>query len=240
MKDCRPMSINEIHEFEINMLQLSDSFFPTGMYSTSSGLETFFYQKRIRNASELQQLLKVYIENQIGPADCVALGNSIDCTRVPNLQMLIKVDQKLFSMKLVKEIRDVSVRSGTQLLKCISMILPDNKILRDYQEAIVQGEASGIYPVALGLTCALFNIPKRKAGLVLIYSFAVSVIGAALRLGMINHFEGQKIVNELKPVMLSTVMKNVDRQLLDMWQFAPEIDTTQIIHEQSERRMFIS
>jgi urease accessory protein len=234
------MSIDEVYDFEVNMLQLSDSFFPTGMYSTSSGLETFFYQKRIKNATELQQLLKVYIENQIGPADCVALGNSIDCARVSNLEKLIKADERLFSMKLVKEIRDVSVRSGTQLLKCISTMVPDNKILKDYQEAIIQRKASGIYPVALGLTCAIFNIPKKKAGLVLIYSFAVSVIGAALRLGIINHFEGQITINNLKPVMTSTVRKNVDKQLRDMWQFTPEIDTTQILHEQSERRMFIS
>jgi urease accessory protein len=234
------MSTNDVYEFEINMLQLSDSFFPTGMYSTSSGLETFFYQKRIRNAAELQQLLKVYIENQIGPADCVALGNSIDCVLVPDIKKLIIVDEKLFSMKLVKEIRDVSVRSGTQLLKCVGAILPDNKELQDYQGAIINGKASGIYPVALGLVSALFGIPKSKAGLVLIYSFVVSIIGAALRLGMITHIEGQKLINELKPVMLSTVKKNINRQLLDMWQFAPEIDMTQIHHEQAERRMFIS
>jgi urease accessory protein len=143
-------------------------------------------------------------------------------------------------MKLVKEIRDVSVRSGTQMLKCVATMLPDSKTLRDYQEAIVQGRGSGIYPVALGLTCALFNIPKRKAGLVLIYTFAVSMIGAALRLGIINHFEGQKTINELKPVMLNVVRKNVNKKLQDMWQFTPEIDTTQMLHEQSERKMFIS
>lgn len=234
------MNTNEIHEYDINLLQLSDSFFPTGLYSTSSGLETFFYQKRIRTATELKQLLTIYLQNQIGPADCVALGNSYEYAKASDLKKLKTADQRIFSMKLVKEIRDVSIRSGTQLLKCISSIIATNQVLVDYQAAIKNGTASGIYPVALAVSCAAFGIPKGKAGLILVYSFAVSVIGAALRLGMLTHFEGQKIIDELKPVMLNTVKKNVNRQLSDMWQFAPEIDITQILHEQAETRMFIS
>lgn len=234
------MSTNEICEYEISLLQLSDSFFPTGMYSTSSGLETFFYQKRIQTAAELKQLLTIYLENQIGPADCVALGNAYKYAKASDFEKLRETDQKIFSMKLVKEIRDVSVRSGTQLLKCVSSIVADDKTLRDYQDAIKNRIASGIYPVALAVSCAAFGIPKSKAGLILVYTFTVSVVGAALRLGMLNHFEGQKIIDELKPVMLNTVKKNVNRQLSDMWQFAPEIDITQILHEQAETRMFIS
>jgi urease accessory protein len=234
------MSTDELHEYEVNMLQLSDSLFPTGMYSTSSGLETFFYQKRVRNAAELQMVLEVFIANQIGPADCVALGNSYDSTMISDMQKLEEADQRLFSMKLVKEIREVSVRSGTQLLKCIREMTSNNVILQNYQTAINNGKASGIYPVALGLTTALFGIPKNKSGLILIYTFTASVVGAALRLGIINHFEGQRIINALKPIMSKSVEKNINKKLVDMWQFTPEIDITQMSHEQAERRMFIT
>jgi urease accessory protein len=234
------MNTPEIYEYELSMLQISDSLFPTGMYSTSSGLETFFYQKKIKNAAELQKLLKAYLRNQIGSADCVALGNAYEHAMASDLQKLKEADRRLFSMKLVKEIRDVSVRSGTQLLKCVASIAEDSKILRAYRDAIKNGEASGVYPVALAVACALFGIPKSKAGLVLMYTFTASVVGAALRLGMIDHLEGQKVIAELKPAMLKAVERNVNRQLSDMWQFAPEIDITQMVHEQAETRMFIS
>ncbi len=234
------MTTPEINEFEISMLQLSDSLFPTGMFSTSSGLETFFYQKKIRNSEQLRQLLSVYLENQIGPADCVALGNAYEHARASDLQKLKEADLRLFSMKLVKEIREVSVRSGTQLLKCVDSITSDSKTLNEYRDAIKKGEASGVYPVALAVACALFGIPKGKAGLILVYTFVVSVVGAALRLGMLDHIEGQKVIAELKPAMLNVVNRNIDRQLSDMWQFAPEIDITQIAHEQADTRMFIS
>ncbi len=230
----------EIHEYDISIMQIADSFFPTGMYSTSSGLETFFYQKKIRTAIEVLKMLKVYLENQIGPADCVALGNAFESARVSDLEKLKEADLRLFSMKLVKEIRDVAVRSGTQLLRCVDSITSESRILRAYRGAIQNNEASGIYPVALAVACFTFGIPKAKAGLILVYSFAVSVVGAALRLGILDHIEGQKVIAELKPVMLNTVEKNVNRSSLGMWQFAPEIDITQIMHEQADTRMFIS
>ena len=43
----------------ISALQLSDSFFPTGMYTTSNGLEALFYSKKIKNANELRDLISL-------------------------------------------------------------------------------------------------------------------------------------------------------------------------------------
>jgi urease accessory protein len=225
---------------EISMLQLSDSFFPTGMYATSNGLEALFYNKRIKKANELRDLIQIYLEHQIGPADCTALGNSYEYTEKSDLPKVLEVDQTIFSMKLVKEIRDASSRAGTQLLKCLTFFITNSKLLNVYLEAINKGQASGIYPVALAIASKTFNIPKNKAGLMLLYSFSVSVVGAALRLGLLQHFEGQRIIHELKPTILEVVKNNIDRPLESMWQFAPGIDIIQIVHERMSSKMFIT
>ena len=39
---------------DLSMLQLSDSFFPTGMYSMSNGLEAIFYSGKKMKAEELR------------------------------------------------------------------------------------------------------------------------------------------------------------------------------------------
>ena len=49
---------------------------------------------------------------------------------------------------------------------------------------VKSGMASGIYPVSFAIVSNSLNIPKHKAGLMLLYGFTVSMIGAALRLGM--------------------------------------------------------
>ena len=235
------MSIDKISVEEISIMQLCDSFFPTGMYTMSSGLEALFYsKKKLRDANDLRDLIRIYIEHQIGPADCTALGNSYGYAERSDLQKLLEVDQMLFSMKLVRETREAMTRSGTQLLRCVSSFITDNEILNKYQEATKTRDASGVYPVALAVVSSTLGIPKTKAGLMMLYSLSVSLVGAALRLGMLQHLEGQRIIHELKPSMLKTVNNNIDRQQTSMWQFVPEIDIIQIAHERMGSKMFIT
>ena len=224
---------------DLSMMQLSDSFFPTGMYSMSNGLEAIFYSGKKIKAEELRELVKTYLEYQIGPADCTALGNAYEHAARSDLLKLLEVDRVIFSMKLVQEIRDASIRSGTQLVRCIRSF-SDNKILGQYDDAIRGGQAFGPYPVALAVAANAFLIPKEKAALVMLYSFSVSIVGAALRLGMLQHFDGQKVIDELKPTIVKVTKANINRPIEGMWQFAPSIDIIQISHERMNSKMFIT
>jgi len=211
------------------------------MYSTSNGLEALFYSRRkIVEADDLRELIKVYLECQIGPADCSALGNAYEHTQRKDLQKLLEVDNTLFSMKLIEEVRSASIRSGTQILKCVISFIPNNDILNRYQEAIKQRRAAGVYPVALAVIGHAFGISKYMACLSMVYGFSVSMVGAALRLGILQHFDGQRIIHELKPSISQVVEKYIDRPVTSMWQFAPDIDLIQIAHEKMSSKMFIT
>ena len=224
---------------DLSMMQLSDSFFPTGMYSMSNGLEAIFYSGKKIKAEELRELVKTYLEYQIGPADCTALGNAYEHAARSNLAKLLEVDKAIFSMKLVQEIRDASMRSGTQLVRCIRSF-SNNKILGQYEDAIRGGQAFGPYSVALAVAANAFLIPKEKTALVMLYSFSVSMVGAALRLGMLQHFDGQKVIDELKPTIVKVIQANINRPIEGIWQFAPSIDIIQISHERMNSKMFIT
>ncbi len=227
---------------ELGAFQLSDSFFPTGMYTTSNGLEALQYanKKKLIDPKELSEIIKVYLECQIGPADCTALGNSYDCAEREDLKALIDIDRMIFSMKLVKEIREASTRSGVQLLRCLLSFVSDNKLLNTYNEAIRSHSAAGVYPVAFAIACKILGVTKKNAGLILLYGFTVSMVGAALRLGMLQHFDGQRVIHELKPDISQIVRNCIGRPLAGMWQFAPAIDTVQIKHERMVSKMFIT
>ena len=224
---------------DLSMMQLSDSFFPTGMYSMSNGLEAIFYSGKKMKSEELRELVKTYLEYQMGPADCTALGNAYEYASRSSLSKLLEVDRAIFSIKLVQEIRDASIRSGTQLVRCIRSF-SDNKILGQYEDAIRGGKAFGPYPAALAVAANAFLIPKEKAALMMLYSFSVSIVGAALRLGMLQHFDGQKVIDELKPTIVKVTRANINRPIEGLWQFAPSIDVIQIAHERMNSKMFIT
>ena len=224
---------------DLSLMQISDSFFPTGLYTMSNGLETLFSEKRIASIDELRELIQTNIVQQIGPADCVALANAYDFTASKDVQSIITCDKLLFATKLVKELRDATCRSGTQMIKCINSFV-SNDVLNEYYEAVKNSETAGTHAVVIGVVSNALGIEKQKAVLHFLYGFSVSMVGAALRLGMIEHIQSQKILHQLKPVIAETCNKYISKSLDEMWQFAPEYDVIQIEHEQTFSKMFIT
>jgi urease accessory protein len=204
----------------------------------SNGLEALFKKKKIKEC-ELQGIIQVFLERQIGPADCCALGNAYESAAKSDLAGVLAADDALFSIKLVQEVRSASARSGAQLVRCVRTFSED-KILDGYAGAIKKGKTTGMYPVAFAVACAALCIPKQEAGAVMLYAFCVSMAGAALRLGAIDHVAAQKMLHGLKPAIARTARENIDRPLGSMWQFAPALDILQMEHEQMDSKMFIT
>lgn len=233
------MSIDEIEQ-ELGVMQLSDSFFPTGIFTTSNGLEFLFNEKKIQGIVDLIELIRINIIQQIGPTDCVALANVMDSTNNNEFYKIIEIDNLVFATKSIKEIRDASVRSGVQLIKCVSEFIKDNNILNQYKDSITQEKTHGIFPVAFGICCNSLKIKKEKGMAMMLYGFSVGVIGAALRLGLIQHIESQKILHSLKSLIGQTIKENSNKSIFEMCQFAPQIDIIQMSHEKMDSKMFIT
>ena len=233
------MNIKEIEQ-ELGGLQLSDSFFPTGIYAASNGLEFLFSEKKIQNATDLAELIRINITQQVGPSDCVGLSNTVDEIENRNFNDILNTDQILFASKSIKENRDASVRSGVQLVKCVCEFVKNNEILNKYQKSILENKAHGVFPIAFAVCCSALEIKKEKSMMMFLYGFIVMMIGAALRLGLIQHFEGQKSIHLLKPTIAQTVNEYSNKSLMDMWQFAPQIEIAQMSHEKMDSKMFIT
>ena len=233
------MNIDEIEQ-ELGVMQLSDSFFPTGIYATSNGIEFLFTEKKIQGMVDLIEMIRINIIQQIGPSDCVALANAFDSASTRDFDKVIEADNVVFATKSIKEIRDASVRSGVQLIKCVSEFIKDDEILNQYKNNIIKNKAHGIFPVAFAISCNALKIEKEKSMMMLLYGFTVGVVGAALRLGLIQHFEGQKIIHSIKPIISQTIKEYSNKSLLEMWQFAPQVDIIQMSHEKMDSKMFIT
>jgi len=229
----------DIDNKEISILQLSDSFFPTGLYATSSGLEALSQTKKLK-CKDISQFISMQLQQVMGPSDCTAMGCAYESCKKKDIFSLLDADQSLYYMKLIEETRIASTRSGNQLLKCVTTFTKNKKMLKEYQIAISKGKATGVYAVSFGVVTNSLNIPKKKAGMMLLYGLTVSIIGAAMRLGILQHFEGQKIIHELGPFISNAVSENIDRPISSMWQFAPNLDILQMKHEGLSSKMFIT
>ena len=221
---------------DLSMMQLADSLFPAGMFAVSNGLESLFQDGKVLSAPELASMIRVCMEQQAGPCDVVALGCAYRSARAGDVQELCRTDSEYLSFRTVREPREAAVRSGVQLARCVEGFSGD-RVLGLYLAKIERGHASGIYPVSMGACCNAIGISQDGAARVLLYGFAASCVGAALRMGMIQHFEGQQVLHGLKGAIAEAAgyaRKDAER----MWQFAPQLEINQMSHEGRDSNMF--
>jgi|ETNmetMinimDraft_3_1059899.scaffolds.fasta_scaffold12405_2 urease accessory protein len=224
---------------DLTLMQLSDSFFPSGLYTMSNGLETIFDEKRASSEGDVYDFLQVTLEQQLGPADSVALSNAYDYAKNEDISEIIRCDDVLYSMKLIQESRAASCRAGSQMIKCVAAI-SSNNFLKIYSEKISKNEVPGTHPVVAGICSFVMGVKKEQAREMMMYGFCVSVTGAALRLGMIDHIQSQKILHKMKPKINQTLKKFTNTKINDCWQFSPQYDLIQMTHEKKFSKMFIT
>lgn len=220
----------------LGIMQMSDSAFPAGTFAMSNGLESMYLAGNITTPDGLEELLHWQLVHQIGPSDCTAAALAHRHAKNGNMDELLKLDIQYIASKSVQEYREASVRSGTQMIRCVTEIL-DGDIISAYARQI-QGEVSGAYPVSFGVCCQAMGISRYGTALAISYGFVSVCVGAALRLGMIQHIEGQHAIHASKPYMKEAA--HIGCTADAMWQFCPQTEILQMAHERQDSKMFIT
>ena len=240
------MPTAELRNHELAMMQLSDSFFPSGMFGMSGGLESMSKARRLKGKKAILGFMQQQIQFQIAPCDCAAMSIAIDAASRRDMDSAMRVDNAYFAMKLVSEARVASVRSGRQVLNCITQISA-KKFASKFKAKVDSGDAQGTYPVCMAIGATMFGIPKTSALRMALYSYCVSVAAAAVRLGILQHLEAQAVLKEMHPMIDSEAIRASLRKhnsgtdpLAVMWQLSPLVDILQMQHERDDLRMFIT
>ena len=231
-------------DYEFQLMQLSDSFFPSGMFSMSGGLESLVINEKIDSPQDVLDFINEQIEFQLIPSDCMVLEIAMNCIKNDNFIDIIEIDKKYFSLKLSKEIRNSSVRSGKQMFNCLNHMTKGfenhQEFLEQFKNKIESKETPCTYPVVLGITAEILKIPIQSVKKILLYSYAASVVSAAIRLGVIQHLDAQKILLLLGETIKESVSKSENLDIKKIWQLTPLMEINQMNHEHYENRMFIT
>src|SRR3990172_679736 len=216
----------------VRALQISDTFFPVGMYNFSHGLESFVEMEIVKDVDEFFLLLNDILVHQIAPADCVALANAYKASERSDLNNLLLIDEMLYSMKLSREARECSVKTGRCLLSNLLLMVPERFMLKDFHEIVRTGVSPGNYAVALGLGGFVLGMSCPETMMMELYSFCVSFVGAAMRLIKMDHFIAIRIISRLQPVFLKIIRESINKRPYEMYSCAPLVDIMSVKHEQ--------
>lgn len=222
----------------LSSLQLGDSFFPSGLYTLSHGLEAFAQAEPVGPVI-LEALLADQLRYGFGAADAVALACAHRAIEEGDLESAARADARLTATKLPREARETSLRAGRQLLHMAREIF-GGEVLDVYAEYLLSNRAPGNHAVVLGLVMATQGISREMAIAGELYALVSSCVAAGVRLSLIDHIVAQVVLHRLKPVIAEVASANCDKGVQDIASCVPRIDIMAMQHERAEVRLFMS
>jgi urease accessory protein len=171
-------------------LQLADSFFPSGATAHSFGLEGLHVAGELRSADEVERFLQGQIEERWASSDRVALMHAHAAGA--DLSRVAAIDEYCDRSTLVGSWRTAGRRLGRAQLALHAQL--ETPLIADYRSWVDRGRAPGQGCAVQGLVGYACGLSARHTAALSVHGLAVSIVGAALRLGAIGHVDAQRIL----------------------------------------------
>lgn len=219
-------------------LRFVDSFFPSGGYAFSSGLEAAVQGGAVRNAEELSRYVVESLTTGIGEREAVAVGLAHDAGVSGLMEIALDADRELEAMKLGRESRTASRQMGRQVIRLAANQQARHSLIEDYLAAVEAEQTPGHLAVSVGLTLAAAGWSKEDTIAAFLYQTATGFVAAAMKLMPIGQREGQRLLEIWLEVIERVSHKAAHQRVLQSW--SPIQDIYAMRHSRLESRLFRS
>lgn len=222
----------------LTSLQLADSFFPSGSYTLSHGIESYAQAGEL-DPTALYHITAGLLRHSAGESDAIGLLLVLRAARNRDLGIIEQVDRRLTAVKVAREPRQASIRLGRQVLQ-LNRDVFDDTLSGEYLKRVRAEDLPGNQAVALGLLKAHLGVPDEDAVAGELYAFAASCVGSALRMSEVDHREVQRLLHLLRPVVAEVTADVLDRTLADIGGSVPYAELMSMRHEEATARLFVT
>jgi urease accessory protein len=222
-----------------HLLQTSDSFFPSGTFSHSFGLEGIAELGIVRDAASLADFLERLVVPSIEHVELPFVRFSFDAAKIEDAARLCELDARYGAMKGARELREASARIGAQRLGILREIAP-HPLLSVLEKLRADGEVQPHATILFGAQCAIAGGPLDAALHAYFYQALAALVSASLKLVRIGHLGCQKILSGFLARSNEVVARAKTISENDIGWFSPLLDIASARHEFAEARLFIS
>lgn len=230
--------MNDINQ-QFVLLQLADSFFPSGSYTLSHGLESLVQSGTITSASELETFVRLLLCNKVGSTDVVALAHTYRASVKSDVAQIEQIDARLFAQTPTEKTRIAQRQSGRALLMVAEKTWP-HVLLTGLSQKTAEGSLNCLHPVVFAAVAQVAGLGEENAIAAFSHSFVTGLLGAGIRLGVVGHLQAQQIRLNLSEEMSEIGKIASSLSLDDMWSCTPQIDLAQMQQAKLSRRLFSS
>ena len=219
-------------------LRFIDSFFPSGGYAYSSGLEAAVQAGAVRSGDDLFLYVEDIFRRGVAHREAVAVAVAHDALLRNDLQPALSIDHELHAMKIGHESRVASQQMGRQVVKIAVEQLDAHAVVRDFYAAMEADRTPGHFPVSLGLTLANAGWDTTETIAAFCYQTAIGFVSAGLKLLPIGQREGQRLLEGWMPLLDECASRAAESSRMTAW--SPIHDIYAMRHSRLEPRLFRS
>ncbi|MBI6629952.1 urease accessory protein UreF [Pontibaca salina] len=220
---------------DLAMLQHGDSAFPSGAVSFSWGLEALVNRNSVNDARGVEDFLRAQLEGRWASIDRSILVHAHAAW--DNLNRLVTLDGLMDSQSLATELRMGSRRIGRAFLSV--HIRLGTLGAAALNENVANGMLYGHAPVVQGAIWREMGFTAEQAQLMAAHGLCSSLLGAAVRLSVIGHFDAQVIRTEITSC-IAEIITTPPCKPEEAHGFTPQIEIASMLHETDQSRLFVN
>ena len=221
------------------LLQSSDSMFPTGAYAHSYGMEGAVQDGLIKDIADFRAFINDMVIPGLEKLELPAAAAAFTAAQDADLTRLCELDQRYGAMKPSRELREATARTGRQRL-LLNLEIADEPFWRDIEQARLAKRLEAYEPIVLGTQGALGQMPLDDTLGLAFYHGLTPFVNAALKLVRMGQLACQKILSEALAQTAEVVDKAKQISTEEMGWLCPALDISSARHETSFSRLFIS
>lgn len=232
-------SISADAAWAARLLQMGDSFYPTGSYAHSFGLEGLVDAGVVRDAASLRS----YFRESVGPAlqhmELPLAAHAYRALGEPHWPTVGELCELASALKATRESRDASANIGRQRVEMLARLQPDS-LASDFLHQTTTRSWSCAATVAAALEGRVHGAPLGAVLGGIVYATYSTQLAAAMKVLRLGQNAAQAILTEAVAAtpQLVEVALSVERDAIG-W-FNPWGDIASARHETAAARMFIS
>jgi len=219
-------------------LRFIDTFFPSGGYAFSSGLEAAIQGGAVKDSNQFARYIEDLLRGGLSRREALAAKRANRAGATGTVSAALDIDRTLEATKLSRASRLASRQMGRQVIRVAADQIRGNSILVAYRDEIDAERAPGHLAITFGLTLGAAGWSQEDTAAAFLYQTAVGFVSAAMRLSPLGQHEGQRILGEWLP-LIERISREIDSDTA-MSSWSPIQDIYAMRHGRLEWRLFRS
>ncbi|MCB2102188.1 MAG: urease accessory protein UreF [Rhodobacterales bacterium] len=227
----------DIHLIRL-MTWLSPSF-PVGAFAFSHGLEHAVDRGDVTDADTVIRWVEGILAFGAGRTDAALFRNAHEAVGENDEARLARAVEWGATLRPTAELALESAAQGRAFLDQMTRAWPDRR-LDAWKQALAATDREAAYPIAVGVACALRQIPLRPALTAYLHAFAANLVSAVVRLVPLGQTDGQRALAALEAAVVACTDAALRRRADDYGGAALTVDWHSTQHETQYTRLFRS